>query len=135
MLAMASCSNDEDIPVVPETSQAADDSEVSYAPISWLARAYTPEDIKQVEDDINAIRGAGYTYRDNQSHCVGTDMEVFNMRKLRDMEKKYNTSYIVDDYNPANEQKFFYSESVKELNKNLSMDIGIGSDAGVLAMG
>jgi DNA mismatch repair protein MutH len=56
------------------------------------------------------------------------------MRKLRDIAKKYNTSYIVDDYNPANEQKFFYSESVKELNKKLSLDIGIGFDAGVFAM-
>lgn len=134
MLAMASCSNDEDIPVVPETSQAADDSEVSYAPISWLARAYTPEDIKQVEDDINAIRGAGYTYRDNESYCVGTDMEVFNMRNLRDMEKKYNTSFLVDDYNPATEQKFFYSTSVKSLKDSLALDIGLGFSAGMFSV-
>ena len=131
---MASCSNDEDIPVVPETSQAADDSEVNYTPISWLARAYTPEDIKQVEDDINAIRGAGYTYRDNESYCVGTDMEVFNMRNLRDMERKYNTSYIVDDYIPATEQKFFYSTSTKALKDSLAIDVGVGVNAGAFSV-
>ena len=137
LLALASCSND-DTDVAPKAPQTVDGSEgeddADDEPASWLTRAYTAEEIQSVEDAVSAIRGAGYTYRDNQSYCVGTDMEVFNMRKLRDMEKKYNTSYIVDDYNPANEQKFFYSESVKELNKKLSLDIGIGFDAGVFAM-
>ena len=137
MLALVSCSSD-DTDVAPKAPQTVDASEGENngndEPASWLTRAYTAEEIQSVEDAVSAIRGAGYTYRDNQSYCVGTDMEVFNMRKLRDMEKKYNTSYIVDDYNPANEQKFFYSESVKELNKKLSLDIGIGFDAGVFAM-
>ena len=133
MLALASCSSD-DGDVAAEAPKPAETSEGNAEPASWLARAYTAEEIQAVEDAVSAIRGAGYTYRDNQSYCVGTDMEVFNMRRLRDMERRYNTSYIVDDYNPANEQKFFYSESVKELNKQLSLDIGIGFDAGVFAM-
>ena len=134
MLTMASCSKDDDTPVAAETPQAAEISEVNYTPVSWLARAYTPEDIKQVEDDISAIRGAGYTYRDNESYCVGTDMEVFNMRNLRDMEKKYKTSFLVDDYNPASNQKFFYSNSVKSLKDSLAIDIGIGFGAGMFSV-
>ena len=134
MLTMASCSNDDDTVSAPEVPEAVDDSQDANIPVSWLARAYTPEDLLEVEDAIGAIRGAGYTYRDNESYCVGTDMEVFNMRRLRDMERKYNTSYIVDDYNPVNEQKFFYSESVKELKNQLSLDIGIGVGAGVFSV-
>lgn len=134
MLAMASCSRDNETPVVQETPQTAVDSEATNSPVSWLARAYTSEELQKVEDAIGAIRGAGYTYRDNESYCVGTDMEVFNMRSLRDMERKYNTSYIQDDYIPANEQKFFYSESIKELKDQLSLDIGIGFDVGVFAL-
>jgi hypothetical protein len=130
MLAMTSCSRDDD---GPDMSQNVETSSREGA-VSWLAKAKTPQELQAVEDAVSAVRGAGYTYRDNQSYCIGTDMEVFNMRNLRNMEKKYNTSYIVDDYNPANEQKFFYSESVKELNDKLSLDIGIGFDAGVFAM-
>ena len=115
MLTMASCSSGDDGLSVPETPQTANNTENSTTPVSWLTRATTSEELKQVEDAISAIRGAGYTYRDNESYCVGTDMEVFNMRTLRDMERKYNTSYIVDDYIPASEQKFYYSESTKAL--------------------
>lgn len=134
MMTIASCSSNDDTPVGPETSQAADDSEGGNEPVSWLARARTSAELQKVEEAIGAIRGAGYTYRDNESYCVGTDMEVFNMRHLRDMERKYNTTYIVDDYTPTNEQKFFYSESVKELNDQLSLDIGIGFSAGVFSV-
>lgn len=133
MLAMASCSKDDDTPVAEEAPQAEKSSE-SNEPESWLARAYTPEELRKVEDAIGAIRGAGYTYRDNESYCVGTDMEVFNMRSLRDMERKYNTTYIQDDYIPVNEQKFFYSESIQELKDQLALDIGIGFNAGVFAL-
>ena len=131
---MASCSKDDDMPVAGAAPQDATESEVNYTPVSWLTRDYTPEAIKQVEDDISAIRGAGYTYRDNESYCVGTDMEVFNMRNLRDLEKKYKTSFLVDDYNPASNQKFFYSNSVKSLKDSLALDIGIGFGAGMFSV-
>ncbi len=133
MLTTASCSSDDDGAVVSETPQA-DNASAGYEPVSWRARAHTSEELLAVEDAVSAIRGAGYTYRDNESYCVGTDMEVFNMRRLRDMERKYNTSYIADDYIPATEQKFFYSESVKELKDQLALDIGIGFDAAVFSL-
>lgn len=133
MLAMASCSSDnDDLGVVPEAPQPV--SEVESAPVSWLANAYTPEDLKKVEDAIGAIRGAGYTYRDNELYCVGTDMEVFNMRQLHDMEKKYNTSYLIDDYTPFTDQKFIYTESTKALKDSLAVDVGIGVGAGVFSV-
>ena len=133
MLAWTSCSSDnDDMGVVPEAPQPV--SEVESAPVSWLANAYTPEDMKKVEDAIGAIRGAGYTYRDNELYCVGTDMEVFNMRKLHDMEKKYNTSYLIDDYTPFTDQKFIYTESTKALKDSLAVDVGIGVGAGVFSV-
>ena len=133
MLAMASCSSDnDDLGVVPEARQPV--SEVESAPVSWLANAYTPEELKKVEDAIGAIRGAGYTYRDNELYCVGTDMEVFNIRKLHDMEKKYNTSYLIDDYTPFTDQKFIYTESTKALKDSLAVDVGIGVGAGVFSV-
>jgi len=131
---MASCSSDDDIPVVAEAPQTASVTEGNHKPVSWLVRAKTPEDLQAVEDAISAIRGAGYTYRDNESYCVGTDMEVFNMRKLRDMEKKYSTSFLVDDYIPASEQKFFYSNSTKALKDSLALDIGLGVGAGMFSV-
>lgn len=134
MLTMASCSSGDDGLSGPETPQTASNTENNTTPVSWLTRATTSEELKQVEDAISAIRGAGYTYRDNESYCVGTDMEVFNMRKLRDMERKYNTSYIVDDYIPASEQKFYYSESTKALKDSLGLDIGIGVNAGAFSV-
>ena len=103
MLTMASCSNDDDAPVASEPTKGLRIPEDDLKPISWLSRAYSPEDIKAVEDDISAIRGAGYTYRDNANYSVGTDMEVFNTRNLRNLEKKYMTSFLVDDYNPASD--------------------------------
>ncbi len=128
-----SCSSDnDDMGVVPEAPQPV--SEVESAPVSWLANAYTPEDLKKVEDAIGAIRGAGYTYRDNELYCVGTDMEVFNMRQLHDMEKKYNTSYLIDDYTPFTDQKFIYTESTKALKDSLAVDVGIGVGAGVFSV-
>ena len=133
MLAMASCSSDnDDLGVVPEAPQPV--SEVESAPVSWLANAYTPEELKKVEDAIGAIRGAGYTYRDNELYRVGTDMEVFNIRKLHDMEKKYNTSYLIDDYTPFTDQKFIYTESTKALKDSLAVDVGIGVGAGVFSV-
>ena len=134
MLTLASCSSDDDTAAEPETPQVVNPSAEDAEPQSWLTRAYTPGDLLKVEEAVNAIRGAGYTYRDNDSYCVGTDMEVFNIRKLRDMEKKYHTSYIVDDYIPATEQKFYYSESVNKLKEQLSFDIGIGVGAGVFSV-
>ena len=133
LLTLASCSSDDDMSDVPETTTQAD-AEGVYKPVSWRAKAHTPEDLRKVEDAISAIRGAGYTYRDNDSYCVGTDMEVFNLRSLRDMERRYNTTYLVDDYMPATEQKFFYSESVDSLKDQLNLDIGIGFSAGVFSM-
>jgi hypothetical protein len=50
------------------------------------------------------------------------------------MENKYSTSYIVADYVPTTDQKFFYSESVRDLNNQLSLDIGFGINAGVFAV-
>ena len=133
MLAWTSCSSDnDDLGVVPEAPQPV--SEVESAPVSWLANTYTPEDLKKVEDAIGAIRGAGYTYRDNELYCVGTDMEVFNIRKLHDMEKKYNTSYLIDDYTPFTDQKFIYTESTKALKDSLAVDVGIGVGAGVFSV-
>ena len=126
MLTMASCSHDDDADAAPEVQNAK-----KYTPVSWLANVQTPEDLQTVEDAVSAIRGAGYTYRDNESYCVGTDMEVFNMRHLREMERKYNTSYIVDDYMPTTDQKFFYSEDKDELKDQISVDVGIGFNAGV----
>ena len=125
MLTMASCSHDDDADAAPEAQNAKE-----YTPVSWLANVQTPEDLQTVEDAVSAIRGAGYTYRDNESYCVGTDMEVFNMRHLREMERKYNTSYIVDDYMPTTDQKFFYSEDKDELKDQISVDVGIGFNTG-----
>ena len=88
LLTTASCSSDDDIPVVPETSQATGDNQGDIQPVSWRATAKTPEELQEMEAVISAVRGAGYTYRDNASYCVGTDMEVFNMRRLREMENK-----------------------------------------------
>ena len=133
IVSLTSCSSDDDVPVVPETPQT-DDTADTVGPVSWRARAHTPEELLAVEDAVSAIRGAGYTYRDNESYCVGTDMEVFNMRRLRDMEQKYNTTYLVDDYIPYSEQKFFYSKSVKALRDSLALDIGIGVGAGVFSV-
>ena len=132
-LAMVSCSNDDAMSVDPEQNQTIN-APANDGPVSWLVSAKTPQELQEVEDAISAIRGAGYTYKDNESYCVGTDMEVFNMRKLRDMEKKYNTSYIADDYIPATMQKFFYSESVNALKDSLSLDIGIGVGAGMFSV-
>jgi hypothetical protein len=126
MLTLASCSHDDDADAAPEVQNAKE-----YTPVSWLAKARTPQELQAVEDAVSAIRGAGYTYRDNESYCVGTDMEVFNMRHLREMERKYSTSYIVDDYIPTSDQKFFYSEDKDELKDQISVDVGIGFNAGV----
>lgn len=142
MLTVVSCSSggdDDEAPVVPENNQAVigtggqSPSEKKKAE-SWIANAATPEELQEVEDAIGAIRGAGYTYRDNAQYCMGTDMEVFNIRRLRSMEKKYNTSYIVDDYIPFTNQKFFYSSSEKGLKDSLSLDIGIGVGAGMFSV-
>ena len=130
---MVSCSNDDAMSVDPEQNQTIN-APANDGPVSWLVSAKTPQELQEVEDAISAIRGAGYTYKDNESYCVGTNMEVFNMRSLRDMEKKYNTSYIADDYNPATMQKFFYSESVNALKDSLSLDIGIGVGAGMFSV-
>ncbi len=135
MLALASCSRDnDDMGVVPETPETVSTPETIDGPVSWRANAYRPEELQKVEDAIGAIRGAGYTYRDNTSYCVGTDMEVFNMRHLRDMERKYNTSYLIDDYKPVTAQNFFYSESEKGLKDSLAVDVGIGVYAGVFSV-
>jgi hypothetical protein len=125
MLTLASCSHDDDADAAPEVQNAKE-----YTPVSWLAKARTPQELQAVEDAVSAIRGAGYTYRDNESYCVGTDMEVFNMRHLREMERKYSTSYIVDDYIPTSDQKFFYSEDKDELKDQISVDVGIGFNTG-----
>lgn len=134
MLTLASCSSDDDDDLVTVVPEAVDSPEGESGPVSWRAHAYTPEDLRKVEDAVNAIRGAGYTYRDNEQYCVGTDMEVFNMRALREMERKYNTSYIIDDYVPVTDQKFFYSESIQDLKDQLSLDIGVGVSAGVFSV-
>ena len=145
MLTMVSCSSgdsDDDTPVVPETPQPtvtsdgkqSGDTEETNEPVSWVANAKTSEELLAVEDAVSAVRGAGYTYRDNESYCVGTDMEVFNIRTLRSMEKKYKTSYIVDDYLPFTYQKFFYSETTKGLKDSLGLDIGIGVGAGMFSV-
>ena len=145
MLTVVSCSSgsdDDETPVVPETPQPtvtsdgkqSGDTEETNEPVSWVADAATPEELQEVEDAIGAIRGAGYTYRDNAQYCMGTDMEVFNIRRLRSMEKKYNTSYLVDDYIPFTNQKFFYSSSEKGLKDSLSLDIGIGVGAGMFSV-
>ena len=133
MLTLASCSSDDDTAAVPETTETVNNAD-NTTPMSWLTRAYSPEQLKKIEDAISAIRGAGYTYRDNESYCVGTDMEVFNLRNLRDMEKKYNTTYLVDDYIPATEQKFYYSKSSKALKDSLAVDIGIGVGGGAFSV-
>lgn len=145
MLTMVSCSSDssdDDTPVVPETPQPtvtsdgkqSGDTEETNEPVSWVANAKTSEELQEVENAIGAIRGAGYTYRDNESYCVGTDMEVFNIRQLRDLEKKYNTTYLVDDYHPFTNQKFFYSQTTKGLKDSLGLDIGIGVGAGMFSV-
>ena len=140
MLTMVSCSSgDDDEPVANRASEVdSTDSTVSAPenkePKSWIADATTPEELLEVEDAIGAIRGAGYTYRDNAQYCMGTDMEVFNIRRLRSMEKKYNTSYLVDDYIPFTNQKFFYSSSEKGLKDSLSLDIGVGVGAGAFSV-
>ena len=130
MLTLASCSSDDDTFVGADTSEVVDDSLSVHRPVSCLAKARTPQELQAVEDAVSAIRGAGYTYRDNESYCVGTDMEVFNMRHLREMERKYSTSYIVDDYIPTSDQKFFYSEDKDELKDQISVDVGIGFNTG-----
>lgn len=130
MLTLASCSSDDDTFVGADTSEVVDDSLSVLRPVSWLAKARTPQELQAVEDAVSAICGAGYTYRDNESYCVGTDMEVFNMRHLREMERKYSTSYIVDDYIPTSDQKFFYSEDKDELKDQISVDVGIGFNTG-----
>ena len=122
------------MPVVAETTHDANVPSDNEKPLSWLTRANTPDELRKVEESISAIRGAGYTYRDNESYCVGTDMEVFNLRNLRSMEKKYNTTYLVDDYIPANDQKFFYSESINDLKDSLGLEIGIGVGVGVFSV-
>jgi hypothetical protein len=132
-LTLASCATDDDIPLA-ETGLDVGNSEKVVPPVSWRAAARTSQELLQVEEAVSAVRGAGYTYRDNESYCVGTNMEVFNMRKLHDMETKYNTSYIVDDYIPVTDQKFFYSESINDLKDQLSLDIGIGVDVGVFSV-
>lgn len=134
MLTMASCSSDGDTPTVPEEPQAEAKDNGKSMPVSWIINVKTSDELRKVQDAISAIRGAGYTYRENESYCVGTDMEVFNLRQLHDMEQKYHTTYLVDDYVPMSDQKFFYSESIKDLKKQLSLDIGVGLDFGMFSL-
>lgn len=134
MLTLASCSSDDDTVAVPETPRTDNNAENNNTPVSWRANAHSPEELRKIEDAIGAIRGAGYTYRDNESYCVGTDMEVFNLRNLRDMEKKYSTTYLVDDYIPTTEQKFYYSKSSKALKDSLALDIGVGVGGGAFSV-
>lgn len=117
---MAACSDDTD--TMSETKR----------PLQQLAA----NGLQGEQQYLTAVRGTGYTYRTNNNYCMGTGIEVFNLARIHQLQDRMNgvlggPEIICTDYNTSNNQRVTIAESLTELDKKLSVGLGIGIFVGV----
>lgn len=85
---------------------------------------------------LTAVHGTGYTYRTNSNYCMGTGIEVFNLARIQQLQKRMNgmlggPELICTDYNTSSSQRVTIAESLTELDSKLSIGLGVGIFVGL----
>lgn len=122
--------------IVGENWNAMRQTVLRAGPAKALVQQSATDDLEGVRESLTAVRGAGYTYRTNTNYCMGTGIEVFNLARIRQLQDRMNgvlggPELISDDYHTSSNQRVTIAESVTELNKKLSVGLGIGIFVGL----
>lgn len=86
----------------------------------------TNDNLQEVKKILSSNKGAGYGYSYSGDFCLGTTIEIFNMRSLDSLQSLWGYEFIDDDYCPHVEQSMFTGYSKEECNNKLAISASLG---------
>ncbi len=90
--------------------------------VSQLSNA----NLQEVKSILSSNKGAGYGYSYSGDYCLGTTLEIFNMRNLDSLQMRMGYHFIDDDYCPHVEQTLVTGKSKEECNNKLAINASLG---------
>ncbi len=84
--------------------------------------------LEVVKKFLSSNRGAGYSYSFNDDYCLGTNIEIFNMLTLEQLQDSLGAHFIEDDYYPQMYQEVYSGKSKKAVDTELAIKASLGVD-------
>lgn len=85
-------------------------------------------ELDEVSKIFSSNKGAGYSYLPNTDYCLGVNLQLFNLHSLDMLQREKHVSFILDDIYPVSQQELIFSNSEKDLNRQLSVSASLGLD-------
>lgn len=74
-----------------------------------------------VENLLSSNKGAGYSYQPYENYCLGTHIQLFNMKNLKHVGDSLKISMLTDEIYPVVEEEVTTANSEKDLSSKLSV--------------
>ena len=78
-------------------------------------------DPEAVKDLLSSNKGAGYSYQPYQNYCLGTHIQLFNMKNLAEVAKEKTITLLTDEIYPVVEEEVTTADSEESLSTKLSV--------------
>lgn len=79
---------------------------------------FTPEAVKEL---LSSNKGAGYSYQPYQNYCLGTHIQLFNMKNLAAISDSTGVTFLTDEIYPVVEEEVTTADSEESLSSKLSV--------------
>ena len=79
---------------------------------------FNPSDVK---DLLSSNKGAGYSYQPYSNYCLGTHIQLFNMKNLAAISDSTGVTFLTDEIYPVVEEEVTTADSEESLSSKLSV--------------
>ena len=118
VLAMASCSSDDDLPALGRTDvlgASGENGEGSTG--TYVSRLLAPPGYE---------RGAGYCYATGADYLEGVTFNIFNLNYLDSIQYVKGKNFVSDDYSPYCEEQVITGETRSAVSQQLALSASVG---------
>ena len=74
-----------------------------------------------MKDLLSSNKGAGYSYQPYSNYCLGTHIQLFNMKNLAAISDSIGVTFLTDEIYPVVEEEVTTADSEESLSNKLSV--------------
>ena len=74
-----------------------------------------------MKDLLSSNKGAGYSYQPYSNYCLGTHIQLFNMKNLAAISDSTGVTFLTDEIYPVVEEEVTTADSEESLSSKLSV--------------
>ena len=120
VLAMDSCSSDDDLPALGRTDVLEASGENGQKSTgTYVSRLLAPPGYE---------RGVGYCYATGADYLEGVTFNIFNLNYLDSIQYVKGLNFVSDDYTPYSEEQVITGETRSAVSKQLAVSASLGAN-------